>query len=334
MNYPIIKDNNGWTISVKQNFKSEIVITNEKGKEYYIEVPKEDMKDLLSQHPDYASHFSLSSDTEVPKKVESEYKFLVSNQTWKEEDGTGKGEYYQQLYVAKDSNFWQARIRIHDGEHAKFTIKGPRVGITNPEFEYSIPVDMAKEIWNESPGARLEKIRYKVQKGEDLWEIDEFVSASLKGLYLTELEVSDVNKQINKPLWAGVEVTHEKSFRNDSLADYNFRMKHLLSENDELFFAINKAGIMVSDKDLLDVPNIARMSSMLYSVISTGMSITDNNIIELLDSVGLQEHKDNLSAKIVNEMVETLVSRNPVLQAQFLSKTVTNHKKANNKQKL
>lgn len=334
MNYPIIKDSNGWVISVKQDSESKIVITNEKGKEYFIEVPEEDMKDLLSQHPDYASHFSLSSDIELPKKVESEYKFLVSNGSWKEEVDSIRGEYYQQLYVAKDANFWQARIRIHDGEHAKFTIKGPRVGITNPEFEYSIAVDMAKEIWNESPGARLEKTRYTVQKGEDLWEIDEFVSPSLKGLYLTELEVSDINKQIDKPVWAGVEVTHDKSFRNDSLADYNFKMKHLLSENDELFFSVNKAGIMVSAEDLLDMPNISRLKSMLYFVISTGKIIEDNNLIKLLNDFGLQEHKESLSVKVINEIVETLVSRNPVLQAQFLNNTVENHKKTNYKQKL
>lgn len=320
MKLPIIKDSlNGWNIFVLMNESGKILIANGKDKEYSIVVPKEDMQELLDQHPDYIKKDINKSEVAENKKTESEYKFLLKNEDWRLHIKEGEEEYYQQLYVAKDTNFWQARIRIHDGETAKFTIKGPRVGITNPEFEYDIPLEIAKEIWNTHPGESLEKIRYKIVLGEDIWEIDEFVSPSLKGLFLTELEVSNIDKEISKPDWVGIEVTKEKAFRNDSLAEYNFKMKNILSKNDELFYAINKSFLLVSNEQDSHYPHIESVKNLTDEVINSGINISDENYIELLKKYNIIQYQDKLSKNLIEEVCETLVNRNPVLQAKYLN---------------
>lgn len=156
--------------------------------------------------------------------LECEYKFLVNDNTW--QDSVEKKESYKQLYLTKDVNKWQSRLRIVDEEKAFLTIKGPRVGIANIEVEYPIDIKDAFKLWGIHEGVRLSKERSIVTIDNEKWEIDVFTDKELKGLQLVEIEVPNENSSISfTPSWVGVDVTDNPHFRNDSLANYIFDKK-------------------------------------------------------------------------------------------------------------
>ena len=67
----------------------------------------------------------------------------------------------------------------------------------------------------------IEKIRYKVEWGGLIWEIDEFDGLN-KGLILAEVELSDPNQQISLPPWVGEEVTPDPRYFNSYLVTNPF----------------------------------------------------------------------------------------------------------------
>ncbi len=146
---------------------------------------------------------------------EIERKFLVTNQTWKE--NVIGIEYYQGYFISDERV--SVRVRI-EGVVAKLTIKGKSApnSISRPEFEYEIPVSDAEFLLEKLclPG-KVRKIRYKKQIENHIWEIDEFLEEN-KGLIIAEIELSTEDEVFEKPEWIGEEVSYDKKYTNGSLS--------------------------------------------------------------------------------------------------------------------
>ncbi|MEH1820612.1 MAG: CYTH domain-containing protein [Nostoc sp.] len=148
---------------------------------------------------------------------EIERKYLVRGDSWRE---LAEGSVYRQGYIATQDKA-TVRIRIA-GEKSYLTIKGPNIKYSRLEFEYPIPVEDAQEILEtlcERPF--IEKIRYKIESGGLIWEIDEFDGVN-KGLILAEVELSDEQQQIELPTWIGQEVSDDSRYFNSNLVKHPF----------------------------------------------------------------------------------------------------------------
>ena len=63
----------------------------------------------------------------------------------------------------------------------------------------------------------IEKIRYKVNVGGKIWEVDEFLGIH-KGLIVAEIELKDENEQFEMPEWLGAEVSFDRRYSNAALS--------------------------------------------------------------------------------------------------------------------
>ncbi|MGJ5630903.1 CYTH domain-containing protein [Nostoc sp. CALU 1950] len=148
---------------------------------------------------------------------EIERKYLVRGNSWR---GLAEGIVYRQGYIATQDK-GTVRIRIV-GEKSYLTIKGPNIKYSRLEFEYPIPLEDAQEMLEtlcERPF--IEKIRYKIELGGLIWEIDEFDGVN-KGLILAEVELSDENQQFELPTWIGEEVSDDFRYFNSNLVKHPF----------------------------------------------------------------------------------------------------------------
>jgi CYTH domain-containing protein len=119
--------------------------------------------------------------------LEIEGKFLLANDDWKRE--VIKSERLRDGLIAR---FGEGKVRARLTEsNAWLTIKGPREGISRPEFEYEIPrADaeyMLRTLCQGDPV--LEKVRHTVPFGGLDWTIDVYMGP-LKGVVLAEIELT------------------------------------------------------------------------------------------------------------------------------------------------
>ena len=143
---------------------------------------------------------------------EIERKFLVKTSLFQV---SGHSLIMRQGYLSVDPAR-VVRVRV-EGEQAWLTIKGKMEGITRPEWEYDIPVSEALEMLKLSIYAPIEKIRHRLQIGNQLWEVDEFLGQN-SGLWLAEIELNDENEPFDTPDWLGEEVTHDRRYYNSQLS--------------------------------------------------------------------------------------------------------------------
>lgn len=145
--------------------------------------------------------------------TEIERKFLVLNDNWRE--NIDKYDYMVQGYMTNNEKS-SIRIRTH-GRTAKLNIKSKTIGIQRSEYEYSIPLNEAKEILDSLCYKPLiEKTRYYIKHVEHLWEIDVFEGEN-KGLIVSEIELSSPNESFSMPDWAGKEVSQDPRYYNTCL---------------------------------------------------------------------------------------------------------------------
>lgn len=148
---------------------------------------------------------------------EVERKFLVRSDAWRK---VGVGSPYRQGYLV-NSEFRTVRVRISNGA-AWLTVKGARVGLTRPEFEYTIPIGDAEEMLATLCDSSLvEKTRYKVPLGEHIWEVDEFHGENA-GLVLAEIELRHEAEAFERPAWLGEEVSDDPRYYSAHLSKEPF----------------------------------------------------------------------------------------------------------------
>lgn len=149
--------------------------------------------------------------------LEIERKFLVNTEKLKNEL---EGTFLSQAYLTEDPAR-TVRVRIA-GDQAFLTIKGPTNGITRKEFEYSIPVEDARDMMHLSIFPPVEKTRYKITFEGNLWELDIFHGKN-EGLIMAEVELLSENQEIILPVWIGKEVSGDHRYFNSYLAKCPFR---------------------------------------------------------------------------------------------------------------
>ena len=145
--------------------------------------------------------------------IEIERKFLVRGNGWRSQ---AVGQVYRQGYMSTEDGI-TLRARVV-GDQGYLTIKGPSFGNSRSEYEYEIPLEDAQEMLNSLCSSPLiEKVRYKVDHGEFIWEVDEFAGEN-QGLIVAEVELNDENQKVELPDWIGEEVSQDKRYSNSNLS--------------------------------------------------------------------------------------------------------------------
>jgi len=150
--------------------------------------------------------------------IEIERKFLVQGEDWRA-GAVGTG--YRQGFLNRAQ---ERTVRIRtDGTRGFITVKGPSVGPVRREFEYEIPVEDADAILEElCEKPIIEKIRYRIPRGNHTWEIDEFLGEN-EGLIVAEIELSQAHESFQRPSWLRREVTGDPRYFNANLVSHPYR---------------------------------------------------------------------------------------------------------------
>jgi adenylate cyclase len=134
--------------------------------------------------------------------VEIERKFLVRNDTWR--DQVTRSERLLDGLVAGDDGL-KVRVRCY-AHRTTLCVKSARKGIAREEFEYEIPADHAAAIFAHCAGRILEKTRYYVRGITGTWEVDVY-HGLLDGIVIAEIELPSVSSVVDLPDWVGEEIT-------------------------------------------------------------------------------------------------------------------------------
>lgn len=147
--------------------------------------------------------------------IEIERKFLVKASGYREESHVQIRIVQGFLCTDPDRTI---RVRC-TGSKGFLTIKGRGYdgGTSRPEWEYEIPLKEAEELLTLCEMPPVEKIRYQVEAGPHVFEVDEFTGLN-QGLILAEVELTTASESFIKPSWLGREVTGEIKYYNSQLS--------------------------------------------------------------------------------------------------------------------
>ena len=148
--------------------------------------------------------------------TETERKFLLLNDSWRDEsDG---GSRIMQGYLTNRTDC-TVRVRVR-GEDAWLTVKGGTQGadgVSRLEYEYPIPTADAEEMLAQlAERPFIEKVRHEIRYGEHVFEIDEF-GGDNAGLVVAEVELASADEAYAKPSWLGAEVSDDPRYLNAAL---------------------------------------------------------------------------------------------------------------------
>ncbi|WP_269604265.1 CYTH domain-containing protein [Prochlorococcus marinus] len=146
--------------------------------------------------------------------IEIERRFLVKNEDWKSQAILSEG--FSQAYLNSSPDEWATRVRLIENKQAYITLKSSLNGLTNYEFEYSIPTKDAIELIKLSK-YKITKTRYQLNINNKNWIVDLF-DGSNSPLKIAEIELNYESEKIKIPSWCGQEITGIKSLSNVSLA--------------------------------------------------------------------------------------------------------------------
>lgn len=109
------------------------------------------------------------------------------------------------------------RVRIRD-EKGYLTIKGPSnvAGTSRYEWEHGLPLSDAEELMKLCEPGMIDKVRYLVQSGNHVFEVDEFHGEN-EGLIVAEIELASENEPFEHPPFLGEEVTGQVKYYNSFL---------------------------------------------------------------------------------------------------------------------
>ncbi|KPN73138.1 CYTH domain-containing protein [Neisseria sp. 74A18] len=149
--------------------------------------------------------------------IEIERRFLLKNDSWREE--AGEPEMMRQGYLSVDKEC-TIRVRIV-GRKAWLALKGYISDTTRSEFEYEIPVAHAEQMMQTMCPFKLEKHRYKIEYRGFMFEIDEYFGDNAP-LVVAELELPGEGVPFEKPDWLGEEITSNGKFTNAYLSKHPY----------------------------------------------------------------------------------------------------------------
>lgn len=93
------------------------------------------------------------------------------------------------------------------------------MGLVRHEHEQALELAAFEELWPQTLGRRLRKVRHVIPDGSLRWEIDAFIGIEL---WLAEVELPSVDTHVEAPPWLAPwivrEVTDDPRFRNSALA--------------------------------------------------------------------------------------------------------------------
>ncbi len=147
--------------------------------------------------------------------VEIERKFLVNQDAAAQVLPGTRSERLVQGYLAQGA--LTVRVRIVDESRAWLTLKGPRVGLSQPEFEYEVPLDDARELLAMASLGVVRKRRHYVPHAGQTFEVDVY-EGPLEGLITAELELEHEAQEVAWPQWLGRDVSEEPGYLNWTLA--------------------------------------------------------------------------------------------------------------------
>ena len=151
--------------------------------------------------------------------IEIERKFLVTSDVFKEE--SFKQYRITQGFLSTDPER-TVRVRVK-GELGFLTIKGlsNTSGASRFEWEKEIELEEAKALLEICKKGVIDKIRYEVNSGNHIYEIDEFFGDN-QGLIIAEIELNSEEETFKKPDWLGNEVTGNVKYYNSQLSTKPF----------------------------------------------------------------------------------------------------------------
>jgi adenylate cyclase len=128
---------------------------------------------------------------------------------WKQSAARSVGIRDGLIAVYKDR---KVRVRIAR-DMATVAIKGPRIGIVRPEYEYEIPiVDAERMLSTMCQDDTLEKERFFVEDAGATWHVDVY-GGILQGVVIAEIELKQESQELILPRWIGKEVTGDSFYR-------------------------------------------------------------------------------------------------------------------------
>lgn len=148
--------------------------------------------------------------------VEIERRFKVVGDGWRK---LAEGVQYRQGYLSVEKER-TVRVRVV-GDQAWLTLKGHISEISRHEFEYPIPVAEAQTIMDAMCPMVVDKLRYRIEFGGFIWEVDEFFAENA-GLVLAEIELPGEDTPYDKPDWLGEEVTFDGRYTNAHLSKHPY----------------------------------------------------------------------------------------------------------------
>lgn len=152
----------------------------------------------------------------MPREIER--KFLPKNDAWR--PLAHRRKRMSQGYLASGGRL-SVRVRLA-GDEAWLNIKAGGLVASRQEYEYSIPVDEARELLALAEGALIDKTRHFVEHGGKTWEVDEFHGDN-SGLVVAELELEREDEPFPHPPWLGIEVTQLPRYYNVCLVKHPYR---------------------------------------------------------------------------------------------------------------
>lgn len=152
--------------------------------------------------------------------TEIERKFLVKDLSFKKEA-------FRQTKILQGylNSHPERTVRVRQrGEMGFITIKGKsnESGMSRYEWEKEILASEAEELIKICEPGVIEKIRYEVQVGENIYEIDEFFGEN-EGLILAEIELTSETQNFERPAWLDLEVTGLKEYYNSNLIKHPYK---------------------------------------------------------------------------------------------------------------
>jgi adenylate cyclase len=151
--------------------------------------------------------------------IEIERKFLVTSDDFKAAAFTKNRIAQGYLSSIPERN---VRVRIK-GDKGFLTIKGAsnESGLSRFEWEKEIPVDEARALLKLCEKGIIDKTRFEVKIGNNIFEVDEFYGEN-EGLIIAEIELESETETFEKPIWLGKEVTNDNRYYNSFLSKNPF----------------------------------------------------------------------------------------------------------------